>query len=144
MPAPLGIKAVKLALPTLTNSPTFTEILNQTLGPSDGLSKAIFANVAAMSAIQAALDIDVPNMISDLAGIDSLLGDLADIQWGSPEPDCGPITDYLTQQRDLITKPIAPAQPIATVPIVGPDGNPIAQVGAPPSQGGQPPPGSPP
>jgi hypothetical protein len=138
MPGPLGISAVSLTPIIVTDPPTFTELVNQTLPDADKQLADLDAKIAEMLAIEAALEADLPNMISDADAIDAALGDFSVIDWGSPEPDFGPVTDYLTAQRDGITGTINNAPAIAQVPVIGPDGQPVITVGAPPSQGGEP------
>jgi hypothetical protein len=136
MPGPLGIVHLKIAPPKFNQAPTFTDLLHAAKLDTGEQSATIFGQLAQMSAIQAALDLDLGNMVGDLAGIDGLLNDLANIQWGSPEPDFQPITDYVTGQRDALTGGADSLIPIKPLPLVLPDGQAGVVFGGPPGTGG--------
>lgn len=136
MAGPLGITAVSLPPLQLTNSPTFTEILNETLSGADTALADIDAKLAEITQIQAALEAELPGMISDVDEIDAATAGIDEIQWGSPEPDLGPVTDYLTAQRDAITSTIASGGDIPALALTLPNGGSAITFGGPPEQGG--------
>jgi hypothetical protein len=128
-----------------TFDPNFYQnLVKDTLAPGQAELDALQAQLDELKALSVLAGVDVPGWISDFDEADLALSDFGDIEWGSPEPDLGPVTAYVTAQRDGILGQAANAPPIATVPILGPDSQPVTVVGAPPSQGGTPPPGSPP
>lgn len=132
-------------LPDLINTPptgptfdpnTYQNLVRDTLAPGEAELDGLQEQIDAMRALTATAELDIAGWISDLDELDAALSDFGDIEWGSPEPDLGPVTDYVTGQRDALSNAAGLVQPPAPLTLVQPSGQAVITLGGPPSQGG--------
>lgn len=143
MPPPLGIAPSSLAPPAFVTTPTYTDLLNETLGDTASAFANMDSIVAALTAESAAFEADVIAEDATLASLDVLI---ATLDIGLPDTGPAPPIDptlsypavdgYAATQGGAVTAKMAALTPLSTVPLVTPIGTQTITLGGPPSQGG--------
>jgi len=151
MPAPLGVKPLSIAPPQFVTSPTYVDLLNETLGDTAAAFANIDSIITALQVESAAFEADVLTMDADIAAFEALMG-LLDI--GLPDQGSAPPIDpslsypmvdaYVTTQRDSFNALAGAFTDPGAVPLVLPNGGESVTLGLPPAQGGSPFAGDPP
>jgi hypothetical protein len=114
----------------------YQKLVADTLAPGQADLNGLQAQIDELKALTVLAGVDVPGWIIDFDEADLALSDFGDIEWGSPEPDLQPVTDYLTTQRDHITGTANALVPLKPIALILPNGSPGVVLGGPPSQGG--------